>query len=67
MIYCEHCTRVLGTIKESEEIDVTGEVILVLLCHGCGKPNNIVLYEYGNKKVQQKDKIKRKKRVKKEV
>lgn len=46
MIYCEKCTRVLGAIRESEEIDVTGEIMLLLLCHYCGEPNNIVLYEY---------------------
>ncbi|PEZ47041.1 hypothetical protein CN367_11790 [Priestia megaterium] len=62
MIYCEKCTRVLGAIRESEEIDVTGEIMLLLLCHYCGEPNNIVLYEYGNKKTQQREKIKRKNR-----
>ena len=56
MIYCEKCKRVLGAIRESEEIDVIGEIMLLLLCHYCGEPNNIVLYEYNKERNKKKNK-----------
>jgi hypothetical protein len=59
MIQCEKCRRVIGAIHESEEIDVTGEVLLVFMCPDlkCNHVTNYMLYEYGTKRKENKRKI----------
>lgn len=54
MICCTKCGRVLGAIRESEEIDVIGEIHLLLLCNYCNEPNDIALYEYNKKRMNKR-------------
>ncbi|QQO40427.1 hypothetical protein 268TH004_82 [Bacillus phage 268TH004] len=51
MIMCNHCNACLGTIQESEEIQVRGEVNLHLMCGYCEEVNLIKLYEYNKKRL----------------
>lgn len=54
MLTCETCKRIIGTINESEEIMVRGEVSLNIFCQKCGTANKIVLYEYNKERMKKK-------------
>ena len=56
MFTCETCKKILGTIQESEEIYVRGEVSLVILCQSCGTANKVILYEYNKERMKKKQK-----------
>lgn len=51
MIMCEKCSKVLMTVRESEELSVRGEVTLVVPC-SCGEVNYIKLYEYNKNRIK---------------
>jgi hypothetical protein len=57
MLKCEGCHKVLGVIRESSELQVRGEVTLVLFCQTCQHTNVQPLYEY-NKKTISKTEVK---------
>jgi phage FluMu protein Com len=52
MIQCEGCKRVLGTVQESDEIYVRGEVTLAMFCPKCSHITYFVLYEYNNDRIK---------------
>jgi phage FluMu protein Com len=54
MILCEHCKRVLGSVQESAELEVRGEVTLKLLCGGCKEVHYEELYVYNQKRIKKK-------------
>lgn len=54
IFYCSECKRILGTIKESEEIAVRGEVELNIFCQHCSKANKITLYEYNKDRMKKR-------------
>lgn len=54
MFHCEQCKRILGTINESEEIAVRGEISLNIFCQHCGVANTIVLYEYNKDRMKKR-------------
>lgn len=53
---CEHCGAFLFTILESNEIEVTGEIAIKIVCPVCNKLNYKPLYEIGNKDNKIKEK-----------
>jgi hypothetical protein len=58
MICCEKCNRIIGTIHESEELEVRGEVTLVFMCPSikCKHISHYELYKYDRKRIKNSSK-----------
>lgn len=52
MITCKHCSSVVGTMEESTELHVIGEIKLLLICPTCKQITEEKLYEYDRNRLQ---------------
>jgi hypothetical protein len=58
MITCDHCKRVLLSVLESTEIEVRGEVTLMIPCEGCKNVHHEYLYVYDKERIIKRGKKK---------
>lgn len=51
MIKCNNCGCVVGTLEESAELHVIGEMKINLICHKCKSWTSEMLFEYDIERV----------------